>query len=42
MAEEKKALEIAKNMLDAGMTVEQITNLTNLPLSKITKLQKHK
>ena len=38
--EEKKALEIARNMLNAGMTVEQIKNLTKLPLSKIKRLQK--
>ena len=39
---EAKALEIAKNMLDDGMTVEQIKILTKLPLSKIKKLQKPK
>ena len=37
---EAKLLEIAQNMLDIGMTVEQIENTTNLPMSKIKKLQK--
>ena len=41
--EEKKALEIAleiaKNMLDEGMTVEQTAKLTKLPLSYIVDLQ---
>jgi len=40
--EEKAKLEVAKNMLDDGMTFEQIKNLTKLPLSKIKKLQKQK
>ena len=40
--EEKAKLEIAKNMIDAGMTVEQIVNLTKLPLNKIKRLQKNK
>jgi len=41
-AEEKKALEIAKNLLKMDMTIEQIKNVTNLPLSKIKGLQKQK
>ena len=40
--EEQKALEIAKNMLDGGMTAEQIVKFTNLPLSKVKGLQKKK
>jgi hypothetical protein len=40
--EEKKALEIAKYMLDIGMTIEQIKDLTKLPLNKIKRLQKSK
>ena len=38
-AEENRAVEIAQNMLNAGMTVEQVKELTKLPLSKIKKLQ---
>ena len=38
--EENKALEIAKNLLDDGMTIEQAAKLTKLPISKIKKLQK--
>jgi hypothetical protein len=41
-SEEKRALEIAQNMLDSDMTIEQIQNLTKLPLSKIKGLQKQK
>ena len=37
--EEKAKLEIAKNMLDSGMKIEQVANFTKLPLSKITGLQ---
>ena len=40
--EEKGKLEVAQNLLDSGMTVEQIKNLTNLPLTKIKSLQKQK
>jgi len=40
--EEKKALEIAKNMLDGGMTIDQAAKFTKLPLSKIKRLQKRK
>ena len=39
---EKALYEVAKNMLVAGMSVEQIKNLTNLPLDKITELQTQK
>ncbi|MCL2159329.1 MAG: Rpn family recombination-promoting nuclease/putative transposase [Oscillospiraceae bacterium] len=39
---EERAEEIAENMLDAGMTIEQIKKLTKLPLNKIKKLQKQK
>jgi len=39
---EEKALKIAQNMLDSGMAVEQIQNLTELPLNKITGLRKKK
>jgi len=39
---EAKALKTAQNMLDSGMTIEQIQSLTELPLSKIQKLQKKK
>ena len=41
-SEEKKALEIARNLLTMGMTIEQIKNVTNLPLNKIKGLQKQK
>lgn len=41
-AKEKTKLEIAKNMLDSGMTVEQVKSLTKLPLGKIKGLQKKK
>ena len=41
-AKENILYEVAKNMLVAGMSVEQITNLTNLPLDKITELQTQK
>ena len=37
--EENKALEIAKNLLNLGMTIEQIKIATNLPLNKIKELQ---
>ena len=40
--EEKAKLEVAQNMLDAGMAISQIRNLTKLPLSKIKKLHKKK
>ena len=40
--EQKKALEIAKNMLDDGMAAEQVAKFTKLPLSKIKRLQKPK
>ena len=40
--EEKAKLEVAKNMFDSGMTVEQIQNITKLPLNKIQRLQKKK
>ena len=33
-------LEVAKNMLDIGMTFEQIRNLTKLPINKIKGLKK--
>ena len=33
--EEKAKIEIAKNMLDDGMTIEQAAKLTKLPLNKI-------
>ena len=36
---EMKALEIAKKMLDGGMTIEQVLNFTNLPLNKIQEMQ---
>ena len=39
---EKKALKVAKNMLDAGMAIEQISELTELPIGKIKRLQKKK
>ena len=38
--EEKAKIEVAKNLLGMGMTIEQIINATNLPLSKINRLQK--
>ena len=38
--EEKKALEIAQNMINEGMKIEQIKNLTKLPLNKIKGLKK--
>ena len=41
-SEEKAKLEVAKNMLDDGMTVDQVAKLTKLPLSKIKRLQKMK
>lgn len=41
-AEEKKALEIAKKMLNYGMSIEQISEFTGLSLSKIKGLQKQK
>ena len=34
--------EIAENMLDMGMSVEQIKTATKLPISTIKKLQKQK
>jgi hypothetical protein len=37
--EENAKLEIAKNLLAMGMTIEQIKNATNLPLNKIKGLQ---
>jgi len=40
--EEKAKLEIAKNLFDMGMTVEQIKMATKLPMSKITWLQTQK
>ena len=40
--EENAKLEVAKNMLSMGMTIEQIKNATELPLSKIKRLQKKK
>jgi len=40
--EEKAKLEIAKNLFDMGMTIEQIKIATKLPLSKITWLQTQK
>ena len=42
ISQEKKALEIAKNMLDGGMTIDQAAKFTKLPLSKIKGLQKQK
>ena len=39
---EKSKLEIARNLLGMGMTEEQVKNATNLPLSKIKRLQKKK
>jgi hypothetical protein len=39
-AREIKALEIAENMLNIGMTPEQIKEVTKLPLNKIKGLQK--
>jgi len=41
-SEEKAKLEVAKNMLDDGMTVDQVAKLTKLPLGKIKGLQKQK
>jgi len=41
-AEEKAKLEIAKNMLDGGMAIEQVVNFTKLPLNKIKRLQKQR
>jgi predicted transposase YdaD len=38
--EEKRAMRIAKNLLAAGMSKEQIAELTDLPLSKIRRLKK--
>jgi hypothetical protein len=38
--EEERALEIAQNLLDGGMTVEQVVKFTKMPLSKIKGLQK--
>ena len=40
--EEKKALEIAENLLDLGIPIEQIKIATKLSISKIKKLQKQK
>jgi len=40
--EERKALEIAQNLLNSGMTIEQAAQLTNLPLKKIKGLKKFK
>ena len=40
--EEKSKLEIARNLLGMGMTEKQVKNATNLPLSKIKRLQKKK
>ena len=37
--EEKAKLEVAKNMLKAGMSIELIGELTKLPLNKIKSLQ---
>ncbi|MCL2099438.1 MAG: hypothetical protein FWH24_03250 [Oscillospiraceae bacterium] len=37
---EKDKLEIAQNMINDGMTIEQIKKFTNLPLNKIKGLQK--
>ena len=37
--EEKISLKIARNMLNSGISVEQIQNLTELPLSKIKGLR---
>jgi len=39
-SKEVKILEIAKRMLDAGMTVDQIQQLTNIPLDKIENINK--
>ena len=38
-AEEKAKLEVAKNMLDGGMTVDDVVKFTKLPLRKIKRLQ---
>ena len=40
--EEEAKLEVAINLLDMGMTIEQVANATNLPLNKIKRLQKKK
>ena len=34
-----KALQIAKKMLDAGMDIETVMQITDLPKSKIEKLK---
>ena len=34
-----KALQIAKKMLDAGMDIETVMQITDLPKSKIDKLK---
>ena len=39
---EERAEEIAENLLDLGMTLEQIKKLTKLPLSTIKRLKKQK
>ncbi|MCL2323094.1 MAG: hypothetical protein FWC47_13455 [Oscillospiraceae bacterium] len=41
-AKENTLHEVAKNMLNAGMPVEQIKNITKLPLDKIIELQTQK
>ena len=38
--EEKAQLKIAKNLLNMGMTADQVQIATNLPASKIKKLLK--
>ena len=41
-AKENTLFEVAKNMLTAGMAIEQIKDITKLPLDKITELQTQK
>jgi hypothetical protein len=40
--EEKKALSIAKKLLDSGMTVEQVIKFTELPFNKVKELKPQK
>ncbi|MEW5897363.1 MAG: hypothetical protein AB1668_06730 [Nanoarchaeota archaeon] len=40
MAMEKEKINIAKNLLKIGMPVEQIAQVTELPLEKVLELSK--
>lgn len=38
---QKKAVEVAKKLLAKGISVEEVAEITDLPVSEIQKLIKH-